>query len=122
MLDTIRPQPKTVKWRSPAYRKWIREQRCVICGCMPCQAAHQNVLGDKGTSTKVSDVCCLPLCCLCHYNEHTKGEESFWAGKNRSALIVKHIVRWLIHKKMNLRPLIQFINDWLARGRDENKN
>jgi hypothetical protein len=115
ITKSILSYPKPRKWRSPAYRKWIAQQRCCVCGCMPTQATHQNVLNDKGMGSKVSDSCLLPLCALCHHNEHQRGDKSFWAGKDREKLIVHYLVKY-VSGKWSSKAIIRIIDDWLARG------
>jgi len=47
--------------RSEAYRRYIAEQPCLICGTTPCQAAHISV-GNYGRGIKAGDDICVPVC------------------------------------------------------------
>lgn len=56
------------------YKRWLRKLPCARCehtgGIFnPIVAAHVDIAGGKGTSTKVADRHCIPLCNDCHIQQ-----------------------------------------------------
>ena len=99
----MNPIPKPIKWRSPQYRKYaVKGKGCVFCGRAATDFMHTNVLHDKGTSTKSSDVTGVPACMDCHrIGQHQRGIET---------LLKRY--PWV-----NLeRICLQQINDWMVRS------
>ena len=98
----VNPIPKLKKWRSPKYRKESVEGKlCVFCGKPATDFMHTNVLHDKGTSTKASDVTGVPACMDCHrIGEHQRGIETLLG----------------MYPWVNLeRTCLQQLNDWMAK-------
>lgn len=68
-----------------AFRVWIRQQACCICGHLPCdeghiEAAHvRRIAAGAGMGIKPK-YSCIPLCRSCHQMQHNEGE-SFLGGK-----------------------------------------
>ncbi|MBB4618643.1 hypothetical protein [Sphingomonas abaci] len=67
------------------FRRWLRKLPCIRCGHIgdqanPTVAAHVDHAGGKGTSTKVADRYCIPLCDSCHKQQHALGWRSFEQG------------------------------------------
>lgn len=94
-VSALRPQPE----RSPAYLRWIRSLKCVICEMYgyeqlsPTEAAH---VGVRGLRQKCSDRETLPMCGELHHrlgkaSHHVLGKLFFifW-GIDRDELIQAH--------------------------------
>lgn len=67
------------------FRRWLRKLPCARCSHPgddrnPIIAAHVDHAGGKGTSTKVADRHCIPLCDSCHSQQHAMGWRSFELG------------------------------------------
>lgn len=69
------------------YKRWLRKLPCTLCYHVrtddnPVVAAHVDHAGQgtpdaKGTSTKVADRWCIPLCDECHKRQHSTGWLTF---------------------------------------------
>ncbi len=63
----LRPRPlrrRAKTPRAPQYLRWLRRQRCVVCGLgKQVEAAHT---GMGGMGLKASDWDAIPLCRECH--------------------------------------------------------
>ena len=86
--------------RNKKYLEFIRKQPCILTGIIaheydPVVAAHQGILGDKGTSIKTSDYTAVPMLDSLHKLEHQQGQATFW-GKYPEIDIRTEIVRLLI--------------------------
>jgi hypothetical protein len=71
----------------PGYLRWLRKQRCCVCGrTAPNQAAHVRMAapgGITGMGRKPDDKDAVPLCQWCHLDapdsQHNTGNEAvFW--------------------------------------------
>lgn len=82
-IKSKRSKPRRGPLRDPAYRAWLREQRCavwrhtprfrfVLCGGS-IDAAHTV---NNGMASKGSDASCLPLC-RTHHQQFDAGREYF---------------------------------------------
>jgi hypothetical protein len=70
------------------YKRWLKEQRCVVCGKQPCDAHHEPSVGNSGRDHGVYWKVAVPLCVDCHRRRHDKGfskrvmnDLSVWARK-----------------------------------------
>ena len=77
----MNPQPKTKPFKDYAYRAYLEQQPCCVCGYPRTCVAHQRYGADGGTSIKPSDSYGLPLCHACHDAQHREGERSFWQDR-----------------------------------------
>ena len=92
--------PKRVLVRDPAYLKWIREQPCVVCGKEgETEAAHIRLGAHAGKSEKPGDDSCVPLCGICHREQHSWGELSWWESTIRrgAAPLAQILQAWRRH-------------------------
>lgn len=77
------PRAGRAAWKcAEDYRRWLRKLPCARCAhpgdrSNPIVAAHVDHAGGKGTSTKVADRYCIPLCDDCHKQQHAMGWRSF---------------------------------------------
>lgn len=78
----ILAMPKIKNYRNPAYLKFIRSKRCIVCNQADKIHAHHEGFKQSGTGTKPPDVWTLPLCWKCHRLRHDKGFASFWQPIN----------------------------------------
>lgn len=53
---------------------WISRRPCLVCGSVPCEAAHVKSRGAGGTSADL-----IPLCTLHHREQHDTGIRTFAA-------------------------------------------
>jgi len=86
--------------RNKKYLAFVRKQPCLLTGIIgheydPVVAAHQGILGDKGTAIKTSDYCTVPLLASLHHLEHQQGSQTFWNKYPHIDLKVE-IIRLLI--------------------------
>lgn len=67
-----------------AYRRWIQQQKCVVCGQqdyveetgeMRCEAAHVRRADSFGVAYKAK-YACISLCHKHHHQQHNEGEEA----------------------------------------------
>lgn len=78
-----RPRAGRPAWKcAEEYKRWLRKLQCCRCGQHgtlpnPIVAAHVDHAGGKGTSTKVADRHCIPLCNDCHAEQHRLGWRTF---------------------------------------------
>ena len=83
----------------PKHRAFIRSLPCCVCACSaPSECAHVSMrhFGGatipyteqkfKGKNGKTHDKWTVPLCMLCHYNQHVAGEHSFWRDQGINPL------------------------------------
>ena len=83
---------KTPKFRSEKHLKFVRSLPCMVCACMPSQAAHIRMFTDGGTSLKPSDHYTVPLCHKCHQEQHRIGELAFWGGEDLIQRVIQFAV------------------------------
>lgn len=57
----------------PKYRKWLREQPCVVCANSPCDGHHVIGHGLGGMGTKAPDSMMFALCRIHHSSLHDGG-------------------------------------------------
>lgn len=97
--------PKTIPYRSPAYRKFIAGHRCLACGSSVNVEASHNTLGEGSKASKPSDFKAVPACGACHKEQHNKGYLTFWA----------RVIR--VQSCESDRPdhTKELVNGWLAR-------
>lgn len=80
------PRARRPAWKcADEFRRWLRKLPCARCShpgdkANPIVAAHVDHAGGKGTSTKVADRHCIPLCNDCHTQQHAIGWRSFELG------------------------------------------
>ena len=73
---------KIPKFRSPAFRKWIRTLPCLMCKILnKSECAHKRKGNDGAMAMKPSDKNSVPLCNTCHRKQHDIGEKAFWGNK-----------------------------------------
>ena len=87
---------KAVRFRSPKYLRFIREQRCVSCGATPSEAHHlKGVRYLSGVGLKAGDNYAVPLCRRCHSRLHEgrieKEEQWQWLALTASKAVVELI-------------------------------
>ena len=69
------------KLRCKPFRSWLNGRKCRILGLKghvcrgPVRACHVDYAGGKGTSIKVSDRFCIPMCDGAHAEQ---GEQDGW--------------------------------------------
>jgi len=103
----MNPCPKNPPLRSPAYRKWLRSQPCMVTGRTPCDPHHVKLFGNGGMGIKPPDNDCVPLAHEVHMLLDSAGWsewalfESYWYGfdrdqiRNRLRRIAdEHWARW----------------------------
>jgi 5-methylcytosine-specific restriction endonuclease McrA len=77
------PRAGRPAWKcAEEFKRWLRKLPCARCShpgdqVNPIVAAHVDHAGGKGTSTKVADRHCVPLCDDCHKQQHAMGWRSF---------------------------------------------
>lgn len=64
---------KSPPYRSEKYKKFIREQPCMICG-IPSEPHHTE---KAGTGLKGSDYATVNLCTIHHQELHQNGRDTF---------------------------------------------
>jgi len=77
----LRPQPKTLPWRSEPYKDFIRTFPCLNPECrsgMQSEAHHEQAVGHGGKSTTAGDDRTLPLCPCCHVPIRHQYGRSIW--------------------------------------------
>ena len=94
---------KPSKIRLPKYLKWLRTQPCAMCGkkaneYLDIVPAHQRFDGGS-VAQKTHDTFCIPLCTHCHNEEHLKGRITFWQGRDRAFICLRHLTLWLMDGK-----------------------
>lgn len=74
--------PKPQRHPDPAYRRWIRQERCTRCCRFGCDAHH---LRRRGQTRRAMDGGnCIPLCRACHtYVHQHPAEERRWRAPYR---------------------------------------
>lgn len=83
----IRARRKPDPRRSAAHLAFVRQLPCLSCGASaPSQAAHVRASKDAGTGTKPGDRYTVPLCALCHHQQHQIGETAFFGALGIDAL------------------------------------
>ena len=69
-------EPK--RQRSKEHLRYVRRQRCLICGRAPSHAHHIRYAQPRGLALKVSDEFTVPLCAIHHNQNHATGDERKW--------------------------------------------
>lgn len=76
--------------RAPSFLQWLRGRNCLLCDRGGCdgriEAAHVDYAGGKGTSIKVADKFCVPMCSAHHAAQHSWGWQTFEANFKINAL------------------------------------
>lgn len=86
---------KASRQKDEAYLSLIRQLPCTKCGKSPCDAAHvRKASAEHGKAPgimKPDDKWALPLCHEHHMEQHSQGENEFWArlGIDPLALCLK---------------------------------
>ena len=60
------------------YLKWVREQPCVVCRSVPCDAHHIRKAGISGMGMKAPDNLVYPLCRSHHNMRHSRPWRGLW--------------------------------------------
>jgi len=70
---------KRKRWIRPKHRDFVRGHACSVCGStVSIEVAHVRLGTDGGTGLKPSDYYAVSLCKLCHADQHSIGERTFW--------------------------------------------
>jgi len=83
-LKPIRSKPRKGPLRSVAYRRWIRSQKCIVCGDTPTftlqilQVIDPCHTENNGMGSKGPDSSCAPLC-RGHHQQYDAGRDTFEA-------------------------------------------
>jgi hypothetical protein len=64
--------------RSKAHLSFVREQPCLVCQQIPCDAHHLKFAQPRALGRKVSDEFTVPLCRVHHQELHRYGHEQAW--------------------------------------------
>ncbi|MBR1171384.1 ERF family protein [Bradyrhizobium liaoningense] len=64
--------------RSKAHLMFVREQPCLVCQRIPCDAHHLKFAQPSTLGCKVSDEFTVPLCRMHHRELHRSGNERAW--------------------------------------------
>ena len=94
------PDVPPEKWRNKAYREWLSDQPCAVCGRRPAEPAHGpvNGIGSKGPDNEA-----VTLCHLHHAAMHAIGswvaferlvELEYRSRFDRAAVAAEHWLRW----------------------------
>lgn len=83
--------PKKPRIDDKEHLAFIRTLPCVKCSALPCEAAHIRSGTDGGTGLKPSDCWVVPLCAVHHYEQHQKGELTFWGNLDKARQLAKHL-------------------------------
>lgn len=67
-------------WRSPEYRAFVRDQKCLGCAHPGMEAHHIRELFPRTMGVRISDAWVVPLCEVCHCMLHARGGLRFWEG------------------------------------------
>ncbi|MGY8685687.1 ERF family protein [Bradyrhizobium sp. UFLA05-153] len=70
---------------SKAHLLFVREQPCLICQQIPCDAHHLKFAQPRTVGRKVSDEFTVPLCRAHHHQLHRHGNERAWWANLRIA-------------------------------------
>lgn len=93
--------PKITPYRSEKYRAFVRREPCDVCGRPGPNHFHHEAFGERGMSTKVSDLQGTSLCPSrpgvegCHDKREREGFAEFWNGYNPAAICLKHLNEYL---------------------------
>lgn len=107
------------RWqRSAEHRRFIQQMNCANCGeRRPSEAAHIRKGSDGALGRKPSDRFLVPLCTHCHAQQHAKGEDSFWSGRDPQTLAAK---LWALSRKHEGADLLMFgayaLRQWRGRN------
>ncbi len=93
------------RFKSQKHRDFVRSHACCNCGSTTnIQVAHVRLGSGAGMGRKPDDFRTVSLCHACHHgDQHTRGEETFWAGKDVEGLmdafakespVAKEIAAW----------------------------
>lgn len=67
---TFFARPKRIRWVSPQFLVWVKNQPCLCCG-QPADDAHHLIgWGQGGVGTKAHDIFTIPLCRKHHRQLH----------------------------------------------------
>ena len=80
--------------RNERHLRFVREMPCIICGFVPCEAAHIKMADARiskpitGNQTKSDDKYTLSLCRRHHEEQHSMSERYFWASYHIDAILI----------------------------------
>jgi hypothetical protein len=81
--------------RNDRHLRFVRERPCIICGFMPCEAAHikmadARVLKPQSSNIgmKADDRFTLPLCPRHHRESHAMPERAWWDSYHIDAVLL----------------------------------
>jgi len=87
-----KPAKRASRWRCPAHCKFVREHACSFCGTTAgIEVMHVRLGSGAGMGQKPDDWRTCSACRDCHARQHSIGEETFWQGRDREALIAAFI-------------------------------
>ena len=76
------------RWRSQAHCAFVRSHACSRChDTAGIEVAHVRMGSGAGLSQKPDDFRTVSLCRVCHAEQHTFGERTFWQDRNVESLI-----------------------------------
>ncbi|ATG18050.1 DUF968 domain-containing protein [Providencia alcalifaciens] len=91
-------KPKSRRWTSEDYLKWVKSQPCCVCGSTADDAHHIIGYGLGGMGTKAHDLFTIPLCRV-HHSELHKDPKG-WEQENGCQLML----------------LFKFLNQSISQG------
>lgn len=91
-LKAKRGKPRrSSRWQSSEHLDFIRSQPCCNCPAPPpSDPAHVRIGSGAGMGQKPSDWRTVPLCRMCHREQHDIGERTFWACTDVERVIDLH--------------------------------
>jgi hypothetical protein len=69
---------RPVRIKDPAYLRWVRQQRCLICWGSADHAHHIMTAQPSAMGKRSGDQWAVPLCALHHRKIHEAGNENNW--------------------------------------------
>lgn len=93
MLPPAKPESakRASRWKSESHRRFVRSRVCCRCGSdVAVECAHVRIGSGAGVGQKPDDWRTVGLCRVCHTEQHSIGERTFWKGADVEALIAAY--------------------------------
>jgi len=95
------PRAGRPAWKcAEGFKRWLRKLPCACCGKAagdlrnPIVVAHVDHAGGKGMATKTADSNSIPLCDVCHQEQHRVGWLTFEKKLQGADAVVLATIYW----------------------------
>jgi len=93
--SSSRSKVKKGPWECKAYRDYVKERPCVVCGVWSVDAHHIREFFPRTMGRQISDIWLVPLC-RAHHTDLHKHSRTFWkdVGMDPQIWCAENYCKW----------------------------